>query len=154
MTSLVFLHVAGLLGLREEWSEVRDKCWSDNTWKSRKSQWKRFFGFCSEFGLTPLPADVETIGLYVTFLARDCCYVTIANYISGVWALHDYWGVAHVDPTAFLVRSTLLGAKRLLGCESVQADPLSPEQLLLIYKVLDMNLFSDLQFWCAIVLMY
>ena len=137
-----------------EWSNIRDLCWSDNTWKSRKSQWKRYYDFCTEFALLPLPADAETIGLYVTYLARKCCYVTIMNYISGVWALHDYWGVKHVDPTTFIIRSTLLGAKRLLGCESVQADPLSPEQMQRLYRALDMSIFKDLQFWCAMCVMY
>ena len=56
-----------------------------------------------------------------------------------LWALHDYHGVAHLDPTTFLIRSTLLGAKRLLGCESVQADPLSPEDLQRLWAHLDMN---------------
>ena len=129
-------------------------CWSDNTWKARRSQWKRYTEFCAKFGLTPIPADVETIGLYITYLARDCCYVTIINYMSGVWALHDYWGEPHVDHNTFIIRSTLLGAKRLLGCESVQSDPLSPAQMKLLYEKLNLSVFTDLQFWCALCLMF
>lgn len=134
--------------------EVKDKCWSENTHKARASQWRRYFSFCDEFNLVALPADVETVGLYITFLARKVCYVTIINYISGLWALHDYWGIPHVDPQIFLIRATLKGAKRLLGCESVQVDPLSPSELKLIFNHLNLDVWRDLQFWCAVCLMY
>ena len=133
---------------------VKDKCWSENTHKARASQWRRYFGFCDEFNLVALPADVETVGLYITFLARKVCYVTIINYISGLWALHDYWGIPHVDPQIFLIRATLKGAKRLLGCETVQVDPLSPIDLQAIFRLLNVQEFRDLQFWCAVCLMY
>ena len=140
--------------LQAEWSEVKSLCWSSNTHKARKSQWKKYFGFCKDFGLIALPADAETIGLYITYLARTCCYVTIQNYVSGIWALHDYWGFKHPDPATFIIRATLKGAKRLLGCESKQATPLSPKDLKKLYAALNMSNFEDYQLWCAIVLAY
>lgn len=149
-----FFLVVELDVLRGEWSRVRDLCWSVNTHKARVSQWRRFDAFCEEFNLDPLPASVDTVGLHITYLSRSCCYTTIKNYISGVWALHDYSGVPHVDSTSFLLKSTMLGAKRLLGCETVQATPLSPEDMCNLFKVLDMSKFSDLQFWCAVTLSY
>ena len=133
---------------------MRSHCWSLNTWKTKKSQWKRYMDFCNGFRLTPMPADAETIGLYITHLAKKCCYVTIINYVSAVWALHDHWGVPHIDATTFLISSTLRGAKRLLGCESTPSDPLSPAQMRAIWSQLDMNVYSDLQFWTALCVMY
>ena len=146
--------VAELSALRDEWAEVRDMCWSLNTHKARCSQWRRYFSFCKEFNLRPLPAVSETIGLYITFLARDCCYVTIKNYISGVWALHDYYGVEHIESSSFIIQSTMKGAKRLLGCETVQAPPLNPQDMVKLFKVLNLNKFEDLQLWCAITIAY
>ena len=140
--------------LRGEWAEVRDLCWSENTHKARRSQWKRYFGFCTEYGLKPLPSDPETVCLYIIFLSRKCCYVTIQNYISGLWALHDYWGLKHVDTSLFLIRSTLKGAKRLLGCETVQAPPLFPADLVKMWRVMNLYNAGDLQLWCAITLAY
>ena len=133
---------------------MRDLCWSANTHKSRRSQWKKFFKFCQEYSLCPLPASPDTVGLYITYLTRSCCYVTIENYLSGIWALHDYWGFEHVDPTVFIIRATLRGAKRLLGCESTQATPISPSDLQKMYSVLDLSKFKDYQLWCAIILAY
>ena len=108
--------VAGKQELVEEWGELRELCWSENTKKSRKSQWRKYFQFCEDFRLVPLPADVETVGLYITHLSKRCCYVTIINYVSGLWALHDFWGIPHLDPSVFIIKATLKGAKRLLGC--------------------------------------
>ena len=80
MSSIVSPHVAGLDVLRGEWAEIQDLCWAVNTHKARRSQWRRYDAFCSEFGLTPLPASPETVCLHVTYLSRTCCYVTIKNY--------------------------------------------------------------------------
>lgn len=133
---------------------MREHCWADNTIKTRRSQWKKYFKFCIEFGMEPLPASPETVCLFITYLARTCCYITIANYISGLWALHDFWGFKHVESSMFIIKATLMGAKRLLGCETVQAPPLSPEDMKKLWLQLDMNVFGDLQLWCAITLAY
>ena len=150
----VFLTVVGLQERRGEWANVQDLCWSVNTHKARRSQWRRYDRFCMDYGLIPLPASTETVCLYITYLARSCCYVTIKNYISGLWALHDYWGTPHVDPSVFLIKSTMTGAKRLLGCETVQAEPLSPQDMIKLYKCLDISNPKDLQLWCALTVAY
>ena len=133
---------------------MREHCWADNTIKARRSQWKKYYSFCSEYKLEPLPASPETVCLYITYLARKCCYVTIENYVSGLWALHDFWGFSHVKSSMFLIKSTLMGAKRLLGCETVHAPPLSPHDMKKLFRKLDMNKYADLQLWCAITLAY
>lgn len=48
----------------------------------------------------------------------------------------------------------LRGARRLLGDTVFASDPLSPEQLTLIYKTLDHTSNGDLLFWTATVLAY
>lgn len=66
-------------------------------------------------------------------------YSTICNYMSSVWLLHDIEGVPHIDPNCYLMKETLAGAKRSLGCQVRQVDPLSPEDLLKIYHTLDLT---------------
>ena len=80
--------------------------------------------------------------------------VSIKNYLSSLWILHDYHGYKHVDIDHFLIKCTLSGAKRILGCESRQVDPLSPEDMIKIFKSLDMTIWEDLAFWCALTLCY
>ena len=131
-----------------------DHTWSENTVKAYKSRWNRYNDFCDEFGLLALPASVETICLYLTQLMKKLCYITIVNYLSSVWVLHDYMGFKHVDPSTFLIQATLKGIKRLIGNEARQVDPLSPQDLHKIYDTLDMSDWSDFQFWVAVVLSY
>ena len=92
--------------------------------------------------------------LYVTYLMRTVCYVTIANYVSSVWVLHDYNGIQHIDSDGYLFQATMKGAKRILGNATRQVDPLLPPDMLAIYKTLNMSSWSDFQFWCAVCVCY
>ena len=146
--------VAGLISLRGDWARLRALCWSDNTIKTKKTQWRRFFKFCVEYDLPALPASVDVVCLYITHLTRTVSYSTITQYIGGVWSLHKYLGYPHPDPTTFLIHSTLQGAKRLLGAGTNPALPLSPENLVGIYKNLDLQKPADLKFWAALSLSF
>ena len=90
---------------------MKDQCWADNSKKAYKSRWKKYYDFCSEYSFTPIPADVTVVCLYITHLMDTLSFVSIKNYISSLWVLHDYMGVDHVQPDSFLVKATLNGAK-------------------------------------------
>ena len=92
--------------------------------------------------------------LYITHLVKTVCFVTIKNYISSLWVLHDIMGMEHVDPEDFLIKCTITGAKRVLGSATRQVDPLTPQDLLKIYAVLKMDSWTDFTFWCALTLCY
>ena len=138
----------------DDWDVLREECWALNTRTAYKSRWNRYYGFCTDYGLVPLPASVTNMCLYITFLSKSVGYVTIKNYVSSVWVLHDHMGVPHVDPDNFLIKSTLQGAKRVLGSATRQVDPLSPGDLMCIHSSLDMNSWGDFVMWCAIVLCF
>ena len=110
--------------------------------------------FCDLYELIPLPATITTMCLYVTYLMKTVCYVTITNYVSSVWVLHDYHGVPHIDPDTYLCQSTMKGAKRILGNASRQVDPLMPWDMMSIYKTLNMSNWDDFRFWCAMCVCY
>ena len=141
-------------GLRQEWKRLQVQGWSNNTWRARRSQWRRFGEFCELYELRTIPATVETICLYITYLTKSVKYVTIVNYLSGVWTMHDYYGVPHVDRTSFLIRMTLQGAKRLLGAEADRAAPILPSDLREMYKCIDVRATGDLVFWAAVTLSF
>ena len=91
------------------------------------------------YDIKPLPVDVEGVCLYITYLTGEVGYMTITQYVSGVWSLHKYLGYDHLEPTTFLILSTLRGAKRLLGAATNPALRLTPENLLAILKTLDLK---------------
>ena len=148
------IYVAGLDLLKDEWKKLRALCWSENTYKAKKTQWKRFLNFCADYELRPLPVTTEVVCLYVTELTKTVCYQTITQYVSGVWSLHKYLDYMYPDPTSFIIQSTLRGAKRLLGASTNPALPLSPENLCAIFRTLDMSSPMDVKFWAALILSF
>lgn len=129
-------------------------CWATTTWSSKISQWKRFSDFCEQYNLVVLPASVDTICLYITYLCGQVKYSTIANYLSSVWSLHDYYGVEPMAKNSFLVKCTMRGARRLLGDSTLSADPLLPTDLVKIYHTLNYKSLLDLVFWTALCVGY
>lgn len=151
---MIVVSAAHLMQLRNRCEMVKSLCWADTTWKTRRSQWKRYNDFCMEYGLTPIPASVDTICLYITHLTSSLKYSTICNYLSAVWALHEYMGSTAMAKNAFLVKCTMRGARRLLGDAVLSADPLLPEDLIKLYRQMDFTSLTDLMFWSALVLSY
>lgn len=106
------------------------------------------------YQLWPAPETIDTICCYITYLSEQVCYNTICNYISAVWSLHDIIDCHSPARGSFLVKCSLRGACRLLGDSVLSAEPLYPEQLLLIYRSLDHKDITDLTFWSAICLAF
>ena len=140
--------------MRREWAAVRTLCWSDATIKARRSQWSLFVTFCESVGLPSLPTTTETMCLYITHLTKRVGYVTITNYVCGVGKMHEFMGYDPPDMSSFLYKSTLLGAKRLLGDQSTPALPLTPSDLVRMRGLLDLSNPGDLRFWCAVLLAF
>lgn len=145
---------ASLKDLRTRCKEVQALCWADSTWTMRNSEWRRYQDFCDSYKINSIPASVDTICLYITFLTRSLAYSSICNYLSAVWSLHQFMGYEPKAKGTFLVSCTLRGAKRLQGDSTLSADPLLPEHLMLMYPLLNFNDKSDLIFWCALCLSF
>lgn len=92
--------------------------------------------------------------MYIAYMSRRFKYVTIINCVSAVGVLHKMYGFMAPQADDFLVKTTLLGAKRLLGDSSFSSDPLLPSHLLRIWSVLDMSNSKDFVFWAAVVLAF
>ena len=118
------------------------------------SQWKCYLNFCSDYGLDPLPAEIDTILLYIAFLAESKAYVSIINYLSAVWTLHKLNGIPHLDPSSFPITMTLRGIRRSLGDARKQARPVTVDELRLVFNSLDMENSEDVAFWLALVLCF
>lgn len=148
------MSTASLEDLKGKCAQVQSLCWVAYTWKCCQSQWKRYTDFCTLYDLQPLPASVDNVCLYITFLSSQVKYKTICNYVSALWALHNYFGFPPSAKGSFLVKCTLQGARRLLGDATLSADPLLPEDLVLIYRTLNYVDSNDLVFWAVLCLAY
>ena len=121
---------------------------------TRQCQWRHFFKFCQLYQQVPLPASLDTVLLYLTFMAESFKYVSIINYLSALWVLHKLNGYPHVDPKSFEIYITLRGIRRTIGDVSTQARPLTLVDLLSLYRSLDLSSSEDLALWVAILLCF
>lgn len=140
--------------LINQWELLKRCNWSDNIWKSYRSRWKKYTDFCDQYNYEPTPATIECVCIYITYLCQSVSYSSVDKYVGAVWALHDYCGIQSVNRQAFLIKATLAGARRLLGDQTVQVDPLMPEDMLLIRASLKVSVWQDFTFWVALVLSY
>ena len=140
--------------LRSRWFDLRASCWSVATWKTRRSQWKKYLLFCEDQELEAIPASVETVCLYISFLTFTFKYSSITNYVSAIWILHQWFDTTSPAKGSFLVKCTMLGARRLLGSAVTQMDPLMPDDLLRVFSTLSMKDPWDVLFWCIVTLSF
>lgn len=124
--------------------------WADTTWATRNSQWKRFLGFCGDINACPLPADVLTVCRFLVVLGQTSKFATVTNYLSAINGLHRYYGHEIDFRSYFMVKLILSGLRRILGGQSVPKDPLTPDQLRLIYIRLIHSEWNELC-WLAIL---
>ncbi len=97
---------------------------SEATRRAYASDWRLFLTWCSDNELDSLPADPETVALFVTWLAeqgrkpstidRKLCAVSQAHKLSGLSS----------PTTDSRVRETLKGLKRMFGTAPTQKSPI------------------------------
>ena len=151
LSYLRFHCVAGLSRLREEARYLQEHALADNSLKTRRSQWKDYHEFCATYDVTPLPCTEEGVCLYVAYMTRKFKYSSIEGYVSALSYLQQMHGYAPINASNFMVKRTMLGAKRKLGYSPVQAMPLRPEHLLQFYAQLDMCVSFHLCWWTAAI---
>lgn len=129
---------------------VISSAWSDNTWATRQSQWKRYFKFCMDTRLEPLPADVLTVARFLIHLGQSSRFTTVTNYLSAVINLHRYYGYDGDFRSYYIIKMILAGLKRILGGLSTPKDPLTPGQLRRMYMVSECTAKEELC-WLSLI---
>ena len=124
--------------LKEDVKVSKHNAFASGTRKNLHIQWKSFLLFCIYFGLQPLPADSNTVTLYVQFLSRSFKSVqSIKNYVSGVRFLHILWDLEFPDVLSVDMKLVLRGLARLNPHCPRQALPISPDILIQMFSFLD-----------------
>ena len=134
--------------------EYQSHWMADSTASTRQCQWRHYLRFCSEYDQVPLPAGLDTILLYIAFMAGQFKYVSLINYLSAVWVLHKVNGFSHIDPASFEIKMTLRGVRRSIGDTSTQARPIPVSEVACMHMYLDMSLSEEVAFWLAVLLCY
>lgn len=115
--------------LRARAAELLEASTTHSTRRAYAADWRCFQGWCFDAGRQALPADTETVALYLTALSLTGRKAsTIARRLVAIRREHDAIGAE--DPTdSALVRQLRRGIRRTLGTRPDSAAPITPEDL-------------------------
>ena len=143
-----------LTDLEERAVSYREHSLCESTRRSRASQWNKYLETCDHYGWDPMPITVNQACLYVTLLADKLKISTVINYYQSIVFFHVCAGVEPVRLSNPILKSTLKGIERSKNEVSKGKDPIFPEHLSAIGKVV--NFKSDLEtiVFIAMLLMF
>jgi site-specific recombinase XerD len=122
-----------LKALRKSGSELVQNTRSENTKKSYQSDFKKFAEWCLSVDLAALPADPDTVRLYLVFLDKiGRKSSTITRVITSIRQAHK---LANFDsPISMSVSETAKALFRKLGVEKTKKSALTKDKLERILK--------------------
>lgn len=152
---MIFTYVVPVANrsLDDEVANVLAMAFADSTLASRSSQWKKFFTFCNDLGVTGVPASTTTVIQFLCNIAKDVKHNTIQAYLSAINVLHKFMGQDIDFRQYYIVRCCLSGLKRKYGTCVVQKIPLSISQFSDIYCKMDRNAYN-ITCWAACMLCF
>lgn len=111
----------------------------ENTRRALESDWRTFTNFCSELGLTNLPALPETVIEYITSVSEHYATSTISRHLSSIKRLHLMTG--HPSPTEHpTAKAVWKGILRVKGRKSEGKSPLMIDHIRKIVRMFDSSL--------------
>lgn len=101
------------------------------TLKAYRSDWRDFEAWCQGHQLQALPAQPETVALYITDLAACCASGTITRRLTSISKAHQAAGYSDSPATTrhAIVGETLKGIRRTNGTAQKGKDPLLTAQI-------------------------
>jgi len=140
--------------LQSETQSSRRAAFSGGTNKNLLVQFKSYFMFCIYFNLLPVPTTINVLSLYAQFLSRSFKSITaVKNYVNGVRILHLRLDVGFPD-LDYSFKLLIKGLKRSNPHEEVRALAITPDILLRIFWVLDLNDSLHRALWACFLLSF
>ncbi|XP_069131620.1 uncharacterized protein [Argopecten irradians] len=119
---------------------LKKKGWASSTSETYKTHLQTFLSFCKAHKLASVPADIETVEMYVAYLVdvKKFKFSSIKSYLNIISVLHKSENLP--DPTTtWHVKHVLTGVKR----------EVTPRLLLEIHDILDFTCKDNCGFWAA-----
>lgn len=154
LCQIFFVHyVAGAILCRLDAgiSNAISCAWRENTKRARSSQWRQFMTFCENLDLVSVPADSRTVARFLVMKAETCKFSTINNYLSAIIVLQKCYGYQPHYREEFMICLVLDGLRSILGTGVTQKMPLTPQELLPIFRMIDPNDEVGMIYWSVIV---
>ena len=135
-------------------THLQENSFAPSTNATRASQQRRYTNFCEDYGYDPLKPYPDQIIMYIAYLSFFLVYSSITGYISGLSHFLKTNGQPGIDYSNFKIKQALRGARRTCLKGRGRAKPLFPEQLLILFRSLNLLLLDDLTFWSALTLAF
>lgn len=150
-----FIADAECQGLRKDYRQSQRAAFAKGTRVNLGTQWRSFIRFCLYFHLQHLPASLDTMCLYAQYLSRSFkSTISLRNYLHGVRLLHLYSGFEFPLLDSFDFKLLLRGLDRLHPHCPKQAMAMSPEILVELHRVSDMQDPLHVACWSAFLLAF
>lgn len=125
------------------------------TLKNLKTQQNLYLDFCEYFKIIAIPASVNTLTVYMEFLAQKFSSAqVIGNYMQGVKTLHLFNNAEVGNFQHLAIKLMMKGLARLKRHMPKQAAPITPEILLAFRQHLDLTDPNDASFWALFILAF
>ena len=134
--------------------EFRVNSIADSTKKSRLMQWDTYLKACKFYGWEPFKCSVKQACQYVSWLSSKLEYTSILAYYQAVIFFHVCKGVEPVRMADPVLKSTLAGIKRSKLDHKIGKDPIFPEHLVKVSKVVRIIDEAELLVFVAMLLMF
>ena len=123
-----------------------------STQKSYSTHLRKYSDFCRSMGYNPIPATNVVIERYIAFLSESLQYTSIRKYLNIIRLLHIEAGLPNPLESSFGTDCLLRGIKREKGVHVTRKLPITPELLLSMRKILNLQTLEDIMFWSACLL--
>ncbi|MFN3652635.1 MAG: site-specific integrase [Armatimonadota bacterium] len=131
-----------LAAVRETASQARDyaaHARAENTVRAYRSDWRDWCAWCDARSCSPLPADPETVALYLTERIETAKVSTLQRRLCAISQAHQLAG--HPSPTKHpIVRAVWAGIRRVHGTAQAGKAPTLTEDLRRMVETLGSDL--------------
>jgi len=123
-----------------------------NTHATYSTAQRQYFDFCKKHNLTAVPAEEDTLLLFVTHLAQRIKPQSIKVYLAGVRALHISNGFHSPFTNTIKLNQTLRGIEREHSTIITQKLPITFDLLCKLYAFIDFSDIDNIVYWSAMTL--
>lgn len=135
----------------------KDLLWTSiapSTRKCRVKHWRCYQEYCKRYRLNCIPCTLYQAADYLSFLSLFMKYSSVLVYYQSVRFFHKVFGLQAPTLSHPYLKSILAGISNVPGSRSVQKDPITPDHLYKLSKVVHWEIDAHVLTWAALVIMF
>jgi hypothetical protein len=127
----------------------RSRAFAESTKHSYLSHLRSYIKYCEDTGESQLPMSSQALCRYAVYLAQRLHYASISKYLNVLRILHLDLNMDNPLKDNWFLNTVLKGIRRDNPRSPRRKLPITPDVLLSIKRILDMDKPVDIMFWAA-----